>query len=247
MATCAISFKGEALGKCNALDVVVPDRLPGPLPVLYLLHGLSDNQTIWGRHVPVADLVGELPLIVVMPDGGKSFYCNNPAPGGDRYEDHIIDDVIGFVDRTFPTVASREGRAIAGNSMGGFGAFVLALRHPRTFCAAVSLSGAMGFAHGPLPKANDYVAQVAAALPAGKYDLYRLAEHARDAGALPALRMDCGTEDFLYEDNRAFHAHLEGLHVPHEYVERPGDHSWTYWREHFGETLEFVLRHLAVP
>jgi len=247
MAFCTVSFKGEALGKCNHLDVILPDAGDGPFPVLYLLHGLSDDQTIWSRHVPVADLVRDLPLIVAMPDGGKGFYCDNPAPGGGQYESHIVHDVLGFMDRTFPTIASREGRAVAGNSMGGFGALMLAMRHPGEFCAAVSHSGAMYFAHGDRPIDHEYVSALAGGLPAGKYDLFGLAAKARAAGTLPALRMDCGTEDHLLESNRAFHAHLDEQRIPHEYAEHPGGHTWQYWRDHIGETLAFVTRQLAMP
>jgi len=245
MAICTISFKGEALGKCNHLDVIVPDNQAGPLPVLYLLHGLSDNQTIWNRHVPVADLVRDLSLIVAMPDGGKGFYCNNPAPGGGQYEDHVVGDVIGFMDRTFDTVASRAGRALAGNSMGGYGATMLALRHPEMFCAAVSHSGAMFFTHDAPPAGKDYVAELAGALPAGKYDLFQLAEEVGASGEMPALRLDCGRGDFLIEANRAFHGHLDALGIAHEYAEHDGEHNWQYWRDHIGETLDFVMRHVG--
>ena len=245
MAFCSISFTGEALGKCNGLDVILPEGKAGPFPVLYLLHGLSDDQTIWGQQVPVRDLVRDLPLIVAMPDGGKGFYCDNPAPGGGQYESHVVRDVIGFMDRTFPTIASREGRAVAGNSMGGFGAFVLALKHPELFYAAVSHSGAMYFAHGQHPTGNDYVEALEAALPPGKYDLFRLAAAAHAGGNLPALRMDCGVEDFLLEANRGFHAWLEEQSIPHEYAEHPGGHDWQYWRDHIGETLAFVTRSMG--
>ncbi len=247
MATCTISFQGEALGKCNHLDVIVPDDRPGPLGVLYLLHGLSDNQTIWNRHVPLADLVRDLPLIVVMPDGARSFYCNNPSPGGDRYEDHVVRDVVGFVDRVFPTIASREGRALAGNSMGGYGAVMLALRHPELFCAAVSHSGALYFAHAERPMGHAYASELMEALPPGEYDVFRLAEALAGSPDVPALRLDCGLEDGLLASNREFHAHLDALGIAHEYAEHPGDHSWPYWRDHIGETLDFVMRHLRTP
>jgi len=242
MATCSISFKGEALGQCSNLDVIVPEKTAGPFGVLYLLHGLSDNQTIWNRHVPITDLVRDLPLIVVMPDGGKGFYCNNPAPGGGQYEDHIVRDVIGFVDRTFPTIPHRRGRALAGNSMGGYGAVMLALRHPETFAAAVSHSGAMYFAHGERPIEYPYVAQLAAALPAGDYDVFALAKALAGSTDAPALRLDCGRDDALLDGNRAFHAHLDALGIAHEYAEHPGGHDWGYWRDHIGETLDFVTR-----
>jgi S-formylglutathione hydrolase FrmB len=245
MATCTISFKGEALGRCNHMDVVVPDRKAGPLPVLYLLHGLSDNQTIWNRHVPIADLVRDLPLIVVMPDGERSFYCNNPCPGGGQYEDHIVQDVVGFVDRIFPTIADRRGRAVAGNSMGGYGAVMLALRHPDVFAAAVSHSGSMYFAHAERPMGRSYASDLMDALPPGKYDLFKLAGAAKAAGSVPALRLDCGRGDFLLDSNREFHAHLTAMGIDHEYAEHEGEHNWQYWRDHVGETLDFVMRRLA--
>jgi S-formylglutathione hydrolase FrmB len=245
MATCTISFQGEALGKCNHLDAIIPDHMAGPFPVLYLLHGLSDNQTIWNRHVPLADLARDLPLIVVMPDGGKSFYCNNPAPGGDRYEDHVIEDVVGFVDGVFPSIGSRESRALAGNSMGGYGSVMLALRHPEMFCAAVSHSGALYFAHAERPMGHGYASELMAALPQGEYDVFKLAEQLAGSRDIPALRLDCGVEDGLLDSNREFHAHLDALGIAHEYAEHPGGHTWQYWRDHVGETLDFVMRHLA--
>ena len=246
MAVCSISFKGEALGQCSNLDVIVPDNTPGPFGAVYLLHGLSDNQTIWNRHVPIADLVGDLPLIVVMPDGGKSFYCNNPSPGGGQYEDHIVQDVIGFVDRTFPTVPERRGRILAGNSMGGYGAVMLALRHPETFAAAVSHSGAMYFAHGERRIDYPYVARLAGSLPVGAYDVFALAEGLAGSTDVPALRLDCGLEDVLLDSTRAFHAHHDALGIAHEYVEHPGGHDWGYWRDHIGETLDFATRQLGL-
>jgi len=246
MAFCSVTFKAESLGKCSSVDVIVPDRAAGPFGVLYLLHGLSDDETIWSRHVPVADLVADLPLIVVMPDGGKGFYCDNPAPGGGQYEAHIVGDVVGFVDRTFPTRASRSGRALAGNSMGGYGAVMLALRHPEMFAAAVGHSGAMSFARADHTVGNPYAAQLAAALPNGEYDLFELASKARAAGDVPALRLDCGLDDGLLESNRDFHEHLAALGIDHEYAEHPGGHNWQYWRDHIGETLGFVMKHLSL-
>ena len=246
MATCSISFKNEALGQCTHMEALVPDRRKGPLPVLYLLHGLSDNDTVWTRNVPLADLVRDLPLIVVMPDCGKGFYCNDPRPAGAAWEDHVIGDVIGFADRVLPTIASRTGRAVAGNSMGGYGALMLALRHGDVFCAAVSHSGALYFAHGDRPGGKSYGTELMSIMPPGDYDVFALAERAKAAGtSLPALRLDCGSEDGLVAGNRQFHAHLDLLGIPHEYAEHPGGHNWQFWRDHVGETLNFVMRHLA--
>ena len=132
MALCSVQLFGESIQKASGMNVILPDA-QGPFGVLYLLHGLSDDHTIWCRRTSIERYAAELPLIVVMPDGHRSFYCNDPRPGGCAYEDHIVTDVVGFVDRTFPTIADRAGRAIGGLSMGGYGAMMLALRHPDLF------------------------------------------------------------------------------------------------------------------
>ena len=112
MALCQVKFFGASLGKACGMNVILPEKHAGPFGVLYLLHGLSDDHTIWCRRTSIERYVAELPLIVVMPDGHRSFYCNDPRPGGCAYEDHIVRDVVEFVDRTFPTRARRDGRAI---------------------------------------------------------------------------------------------------------------------------------------
>lgn len=247
MAWCRVNFRGESLGKQSSLELHVPETGDGPFPVLYVLHGLSDNQTTWNLRVPLDAMVAELPLILALPDGERGFYCNNPSPGGGQWEDHIVQDVVSFVDRTFPTVASRTGRALAGNSMGGYGSAMLALRHRDRFCAAVSHSGALYFAHAERPMGPGYPGELMAALPAEEYDVFRLAEAAGGGDDTPALRLDCGLDDVLLASNRAFHAHLDKLGIAHEYAEHAGGHNWQYWRDHFGETLDFVLRHVHTP
>ena len=243
MAFCRVEFYGESIQKMSALNVLVPER-EGRFPVLLLLHGLSDDQTAWCRRTSIERYADELDLIVAMPDGHRSFYCNDPRPGGCAYEDHIVKDVLGFVERTFPAVGERGARALAGLSMGGYGAMMLALRHPDVFCAASSHSGALGFAHGPIPDRTDLEA-LADALPEGEYDCHVLAERLQAAGGEVALRFDCGQEDFLVGWNRKFHSHLERLGIAHEYQEFPGDHNWAYWDEHIRQTLAFVTAAMA--
>ena len=142
MALCEVRFRGQSIEKQTGMNVILPDG-EGPFPVLYLLHGLSDDYTIWHRRTSIERYVEAQPLIVVMPDGHRSFYCNDPRPGGLAYEDHIVTDVVDVVERTFPVIADRGARAIAGLSMGGYGAIMLGLRHPDVFSVACSHSGAM--------------------------------------------------------------------------------------------------------
>ena len=134
MACCTLYFHSPALMKACSMTVIVPESGVGepPFPVCYLLHGLSDDHTSWARRTSIERYVANLPLIVVMPDGGRGFYTD--AVEGPAYERHLIEDVIGFVDRTFQTIRVRRGRVIGGLSMGGFGAMKLALKFPQLFC-----------------------------------------------------------------------------------------------------------------
>ena len=244
MAICQVGFKGESIGKRDWMNVVVPQSGQGPWPVLYLLHGLGDDFSTWARRTRIEWFVesGELPLIVVMPDGARSFYVNRGGLG-DAYEDYIVKDVVGFVDRLFPTIPSPQGRAIAGNSMGGYGAIMLAMRHTDVFSAAASHSGAMGFLNRD-PN-HQAIAEIAQGLPAKQYNCFELAKQHAAAGRKLAIRFDCGSDDFLIQDNRDFDAHLTKLGVPHEWSEHPGTHGWDYWELHIRDTLTFVMKHVS--
>jgi len=240
MAFCEVRFRAESIAKTTGMNVILPGG-PGPHPVLYLLHGLSDDHTNWHRNTSIERYAEGTGLIIVMPDGHRSFYVNDPRPGGLAYEDHIVRDVVAMVDNIFPTVRLRRGRAVAGLSMGGYGAMMLATRHPDVFSAASAHSSAMFFAHTEFAD-RPGVQALADALPAGQYDCFALAEKLKTAGPVPAIRFDCGTDDPLIEHNRAFHRHLGNLGIAHEYAEFPGGHNWAYWDEHIRDTLAFVGR-----
>lgn len=240
----------NALAKSTSARAIVPEGMPGPFPVLYLLHGLSDDHLAWTRRSRLESYVEGLPLIVVMPDGGRGFYTDSRSNPRGAVETFVTHDLVGFVDATFRTIPERAGRVVAGLSMGGYGAVKLALKHPDLFSAAVSHSGAVGFASRPWTEREPHWGAEYAPIfgddpRGGPDDLFALAERA-DRGTLPALRIDCGTDDELIESNRHFHAHLERLGVPHEYAEYPGGHDWDYWDEHVREALDFVARELKL-
>lgn len=240
MALCQLRFFSQSLGKASEMFVVLPDSGEPTFPVLYLLHGLSDDASIWLRRSRIEWYVRDLPLIVVMPDGGRGWYTN--GINGDAYEDYIIKDVIGHVERFFPASRERQHRAIAGLSMGGYGTMSLALHHPDRFVAAASLSGAVGAGHHIIPEdaVPDFKRIFGENPQGGDKDLFALVKRI-DQATLPKLWLDCGVEDFLIEDNRAFHTHLEQLGIPHVYKEFPGGHTWDYWDEHIPEVLRFVM------
>jgi putative tributyrin esterase len=243
MAFVTVEHWGNSINKSNGMNVILPEA-DGPFPVLYLLHGLGDDQTNWARWTSIERYASTLKLIIVMPNGERSFYCNDPSPTGLAWEDYISKDVVQFVDNTFPTIATAAGRAIAGLSMGGYGAILHHLRHPDVFSAACSHSGAMGFTY-PRLKIAEYIDKISAVFPRRKYDLFALSRKADKRGV--KIRMDCGVDDFLIEHNRTFHRHLLKLGVEHVYQENSGTHDWAYWDKHIVETLDFVMKHFAGP
>lgn len=246
MAFCELRYFSNSLGKAQAANVILPEigNNAGPYPVYYLLHGLSDDHTIWERRTSIERYVQNLPLIVVMPDTGRGWYTD--AVEGLAYESALIKDLVGLVDRSFHTKADRNGRCIGGLSMGGYGAVKLALKHPDMFCSANSHSGALAWGHkADVVNTAEWKRILGPNPVGGPNDCFALAK-LLDKPHFPALRIDCGTEDFLLEDNRSFHKYLDELGLPHEYMEFPGTHEWGYWDKHVQEALAFHKKNLGI-
>lgn len=232
----------------TSFSAIVPEGGPGPFPVLYLLHGLSDDFTAWVRRTNIERHVEKLPLIVVMPDGGRGWYTDSANSPTAAVETFIVRDLIGFVDAAFNTVAERGGRAICGQSMGGFGALKLALKHPDLFCAAASMSGAfvLDRALDPEDERGAEMRLIFGPNPIGGPDDVSALLERVDRDTMPALRMDCGLDDYLIEHNRSLHRRMQSLGVAHEYSERPGAHTWDYWDASIVDVLRFVCASLGI-
>jgi S-formylglutathione hydrolase FrmB len=214
---------------------------------MFLLHGLSDDYTQWMRATSIERYVEDTPLVVVMPDGGRGFYCD--AVEGYAYATAIGIELSAMIENYFPV---GDAWCAAGLSMGGYGAVRLALDHPERFRSATSLSGALGFAHlfpapSDVPDAfvTEFLRVTGPEPKGGPNDLYALFERL-EPSRRPAIRISCGTEDFLIDQNRAFHRFLESSGFAHEYEEHPGAHTWAYWDEHIQSALKFHLRELGV-
>jgi S-formylglutathione hydrolase FrmB len=242
-------------------------------PVLYLLHGAGDDYRAWTR--PDAGkgeaelLTAKLPLIVVMPDGGRGgFYTdwfNNGAGGQPRWETWHIRRLIPFVDHRYRTVAARKGRAIAGLSMGGFGTFTYAARHPDLFNAALSMSGAVDTT--VVPSVIDAIAVSNGAAPGslwGSYDAdqvrwrghnpFDLAENLRGlalwlrtgngqpGGPFPGSPGVDAIEAGVWVMAKGLHARLLELGIPHVYDDYgAGQHLWPYWNRDLKQTLPSIM------
>ena len=269
-----------------------PDRR---YPVFYYLHGLMGDETNWVKHGHLDDAADTLGLqaIVVMPDGDDSFYVDSPAPADydacmkdgtglftperphdatcvktNAYETYITRDLIGWTDKTYRTVARRDGRAIAGLSMGGYGALMLGMRHPDLFAAAASHSGVDALLYkAPHPYAAgkvelyDDVSRVPADIgPIGTWlasrfgtDIAVWRDH--DPAALAdkladgklALYLDCGTEDDFKLNDEALYLHdlLVAKHVDHSWYLGPGHHDFTFWAARVGKSLAFLRDHTS--
>jgi len=222
-------------------------------PVVYLLHGLTGHFDNWTARTRVVDYSASMDVIIVTPEGEDGWYTDNLTKENEKYETYIIKELIPEIDKKFRTIDRRDHRAIAGLSMGGFGAIKFGLKYPDMFILAGSFSGALGAANitekqfpgaigktintifgpfgGEVRKAND------------PFDIVRRATPDK-VKAFPFLYLDCGTEDFLFENNREFVALLLEKKVPHEYRQLPGAHDWKYWDKQVGEFLKLSTRFL---
>ena len=235
--------------------VLVPadyDTSPRRYPVLYLLHGLGGDYKDWTTRSNIAEYSRTLPLIIVMPDGGNSWYTNAASTPADRFEDYILTDLQADVVRKYRTINSRYGRTIAGLSMGGYGALKMALKRPGAFAVAASFSGAFSATrHGELVKiipsqdaplrrifGNDE------AVVRRENDLYLLAAAAKP-GTAPYIYIDCGVADPFVGSNRDVVAALHPTSVAYEYHEVAGGHSWDYWDRQIRNFLPLLMKKLS--
>ncbi len=196
-------------------------------PVLYLLHGLSDDSTAWQRYTSIERYAAELGLAVVMPQVQRSFYADEAH--GARYWTFLSEELPSVVESFFRVSRRREDTFVAGLSMGGYGALKWCLRHPQRFAAAASLSGALDLvALQPAGERAELFERVFAGSIAPGDDLFALLE-AVDADTLPPLYVGCGTEDELYDGNMRFvdAAVADGVDVHVDF--RSGEHEWGLW------------------
>ena len=253
MALIHCDFYSEILGTGTALDAIIPmvpstdenasiinDRA---LPVLFLLHGLHYDYTAWTRYTSIERYAEQKGIAVVMPNAGRSFYSN--MYHGYRYFDFFTDELPVIANRLLPISKSREDRFIAGLSMGGYGAFKIALSRPDQYRAAASLSGALSLASIEDP--NSLLPEWPMIFgPDGAVDhpecnLFLLA---RKFAASNEQRLNffqcCGTEDFLYKANRDFLEEAQKLGIEIHYEEEKGEHEWGYWDMKIQSVLDWL-------
>ena len=214
--------------------------------VLYLLHGLSDDASAWQRYTNIEILARELDLAVIMPSGGRSMYIDMST--GQAYFSYLTEELPEYLSKLFKLNLTRANTAIAGLSMGGYGAFKAALLHPERYFAAASLSGVLSMAimstHPDDERKPEFthlfgdLDKIAGSLHDPMVWLQRAAQN---PAALPKLFAACGRQDDLYPLNRMFKAACEQLGVPLNYHEEDGGHTWPFWDKYIQRFLSLVL------
>ncbi len=217
-------------------------------PVLYLLHGYTDHYPAWVSYTNITQYARGFQQIIVMPEGDNGFYTNSYADANLSWEDFVILDLIPYVDGHYRTVASRQGRAIAGLSMGGYGALKLGLKYPRMFSAVASMSGAAAAARLRGEGMDDEVFRKLVEGVFGPADnpdralndpFELVVKVPREE--IPQLYLSIGSEDFLLQENREFVQLLAKLKIPYDYHEVRGKHEWPVW----DQEIQLILAHQA--
>ncbi|RAV19846.1 alpha/beta hydrolase [Paenibacillus contaminans] len=253
MAFIQCDFSSETLGLAVSMNVILPQNTTqqigmegaaseGKHPTLYLLHGLSDDHSIWMRRTSIERYVSKLGLAVVMPAVNRSYYANMVS--GPQYWTFISEELPKLARSFFPLSDKREDNFVAGLSMGGYGAFKLALSFPERYAAAASLSGALltDWMFDARPQEAALIFGSKERFAGSENDLAALAEKAasNEVAASPLLYQCCGTEDFLYKENIRFRDHAQSLSLPITYEEEPGTHEWGYWDMKIQRVLEWL-------
>jgi S-formylglutathione hydrolase FrmB len=255
-----IQFKSKLVGKTLPYSVVLPSTysMAGQIalsyPVLYLLHGLAGHYSNWLTKTKLAEYAAKYQMIIVTPEGNDGWYTDSATVPNDKYETYIVEELIPDVEKRFRAIKGREGRAIAGFSMGGYGALKFGVKYAGKFVFAASISGALDAA----ARTNDNPRNAwdflrpsilqtfgdADSSTRAANDLHKLVRNfsAERLASLPFFYLDCGTEDGFLATNRELATIFLERKIPHEYRQLPGAHNWAYWDSQVQEVLKIAAR-----
>jgi putative tributyrin esterase len=251
MAFLQVDFFSQTLGMATQMNVILPERKQVPYPTLYLLHGMSDDHTMWMRRTSIERYAEAKGIAVVMPTTHLGWYTDMHT--GFEYFKFISEELVSICRGFFPNMsAKREDTFAAGLSMGGYGALKLGLLKPETFSWVAPLSGALDINTMFNPEVASTATDASRRLftdvfgpPEGVAgsvnDLMTAAERLAASGKpKPNVYIWCGTEDFLYRQNITMRDHLKKLGYNVTYEESAGDHSWGYWDAKIQTVLDWL-------
>lgn len=241
MAVLDCIYDSEVLGGKTAMRVILPDDVPvTSAPVFYLLHGLDGNYMSWYQNTDLVPLCEKYGVCFVMPDAKNSYYTNTIS--GERYYTQISDELIQRVSQYFGLGGERH---IAGISMGGHGAYKIALKKPEMFATAASLSGVLDLKEvldDPIEERKCKTLSEAignAEISGSENDLFYLLQNA--SGTMPRFYQFCGREDFLYNLNRRFRDFARSVRIDLTYLEDSGDHTWPVWAKQIEHYVPWAI------
>ena len=230
-------------------------------PVLYLLHGLGDNQSAWIQFGEVLHTTDKAinsgiatSMIIIMPDAGTGqMGYTNAISGKWNYEDFFFEEFMPHVENLYRIRKNKRYRAISGLSMGGGGSFLYALRRPDLFSSAAPLSASIGPQNIEQMDDYSYLAYWGYSksnINKSDFEKFKKKNNSlylidqMDQKILNSVRwyIDCGDEDHLYKNNVLMHIKMREKGVKHEFRVRDGDHNWDYWRSALPSVLEFISK-----
>ncbi len=260
-----VQFESKLVGKKLPYVAILPSGYESETktsyPVLYLLHGLSGHYDNWTTRSKITEHAAKYRFIIITPEGNNGWYTDSATEPTEKYESYIIQELLPDVEKRYRTIASKEGRAIAGLSMGGYGSLKFGLKYPDKFVFAGSLSGAL--------PATRWTEAELDMTPIGKFvkpslmiafgkddskvrtenDVFKLVKNTtqEQIAKLPFIYVDCGTEDGLIIFNTEMASLLTQKKIPHEYRQLPGTHNWAYWDKQVQEILRLTERFVSAP
>jgi len=258
-----VDFYSKTLAKIVSFNMILPNDIPPEMieenehykrkvKTLYLLHGYSGSNKDWLLGSMAQEMAAKYNMAMVMPSGDNSFYLDGKGTGK-AYCQFVGQELVAYIRKTFSLSDNKEDTFIGGYSMGGFGAIHTGLTYPTTFGKVMALSSAL-IIHNIANRQDDFKDAIA------DYDYYSSVfgdlsklDHSvnnpeflihklkEEKQVIPAVYMACGTEDFLIEENRAFHEFLQKENVPVQYIESPGVHNWDFWNQYLEPSIQWML------
>ncbi len=246
MALITLKVYSESLGKQTEISVIIPQKRNGgqigvenkaaeKYKCLYLLHGLSDDNTNWMRLSSIERYASRYDLAVIMPNADKSFYTDIPSLG--NYYTYIAKELPSIIRDYLPVSEKREDNFVGGLSMGGYGALKIGLRECNSFSKVIALSPV-----GDIKSlVNDFEVMKCVFGPElivpDSDDVLYLADKCENK---PKIFMAIGTEDFLYENNKSVRKKFKDLNYDFTYYEQEGSHSWDFWDKYIEKAVDWL-------
>jgi len=259
-----VNFRSSLVGATLPYIAVLPPGYDDPrppntqasYPVLYLLHGLLGHYDNWTSKTRLTQYAAQYQMIIVTPEGNDGWYTDSATVATDKYETYVVRELIPDVEARFRVFKTREGRAVGGLSMGGYGALKFGVKYPDRFIFAASMSGALDAAEytDSNPGSGWETLRPSILKTFGPADsAVRTSNNLRkifqelspqQIASLPYFYLDCGTEDGLFAASLALATILRERRIPHEYRQLPGNHAWSHWDRQVGEVLRIAAERM---